>query len=68
MWRALRATLCEAIALAIHLKDVGVMGQPRGDEGLGPFIERQIAGDQRSPRSRRREITSNSNSAPVLNM
>ena len=44
----------EAIALAVHLEDADVVGQPveqcageaLGAEGLGPFIEGQIAGDQ----------------------
>src|SRR5690606_40499326 len=44
----------EAIALAVHLEDADVMGQPveqcageaLGAEGLGPFIEGQIAGNQ----------------------
>ena len=52
-----RAALREAIAFAIHLKDVDVVGQPveeragkpLGAEGLGPFVEGQIAGDQRGP-------------------
>lgn len=46
--------LREAIAFAVHLEDVVVMGQPveerggqpLGAEGLVPFIEGQIAGDQ----------------------
>lgn len=45
----------EAEALAVHLKDVDVVGQPveKGagqqlcSEGLGPFVERQVVGDER---------------------
>ena len=44
----------EAIAFAVHLEDADVMGQPVeeragqafGSERFGPFIERQVAGDQ----------------------
>ena len=50
-----RTTLREAIAFAVHLEDVDVVGQPveeragkpLGAESLGPFIEGQITGDQR---------------------
>jgi len=46
--------LRQAVALAVHLEYADVMGQAVeqcagqafGAEGLGPFIERQIAGDQ----------------------
>ncbi len=49
--------LSQAIALAIHLENVDVMGQPveerageaLGAEGFRPFIEGQVAGDQRGP-------------------
>lgn len=49
------SALGEAVAVAIHLKDVDVMGeaveqgagQAFRSEGLGPFIERQVAGNQR---------------------
>ena len=48
----------EAEALAIHLEDVDVVGQPVeqgageafGSEHRCPFIEGQIAGDQRAAR------------------
>ena len=48
-------TLREPVALAIHLEDVDVVGQaveqsagqPLRSEGLGPFVERQVAGDER---------------------
>ena len=47
----------EAIAVAIHLEDADVVGQAvkeraceaLGPEGFGPFVEGQIAGDQRGP-------------------
>ena len=47
--------LAESIAVAIHLEDVDVVGQPIeqcsgqtfGAEGFGPFVEGQFAGDQR---------------------
>ena len=47
--------MSKAIAFAVHLEDVDLVGQPVeeragqpfGAEGLGPFIEGQIAGDQR---------------------
>ena len=49
------AALAETVAVAIHLEDADVMGQPVeerpgqafGAEGLGPFLEGQVAGDQR---------------------
>jgi hypothetical protein len=49
-----RFTLPEAIAFAVHLKDVHVVDQPIeecagqafGSEGFRSFIEGQIAGDQ----------------------
>src|SRR6202166_3229971 len=45
--------LFEAIAVAVHFEDVDVVcqpieqraGQPLGPEHAGPFVERQIAGD-----------------------
>src|SRR4029077_18755345 len=45
--------LLEAIAVAVHFEDVDVVcqpieqraGQPLGPEHAGPFVERQIAGD-----------------------
>ena len=48
------AALVEPVALAIHLEDVDVVGEaveesagkPLGAEHLGPFVERQIGGDQ----------------------
>ena len=52
-WPLLLAVL-EPVALAVHLQDVNVVGepiqqgsgQPLGPERLGPFVERQVAGDQ----------------------
>lgn len=54
--------LREPVALAIHLEDVDVVGQAieqsagqsLGSEGLGPLVERQLAGDERgrSPRQK----------------
>ena len=46
--------LAEAIAVAVHLEDADVTcqpieqraGQALGTEGLGPFVEGQVAGDQ----------------------
>ena len=48
------AALGETIAVAVHLEDVDVVGdaieqragQTLGSQGFGPFVERQIAGDQ----------------------
>ena len=48
------AALVEPIAVAVHLEDVDVMGetveeragQAFGAEHLGPFVERQVGGDQ----------------------
>ena len=48
------AALVEPVALAIHLEDVDVVGEAieerageaLGAEHLGPFVERQIGGDQ----------------------
>ena len=48
------AALAEPVAVAVHLEDVDVVGQPveqrageaLGAEGLGPFVEGQVAGDQ----------------------
>src|SRR5262249_23145554 len=45
--------LFEAIAVAVHFEDVDVVGQPieqragqpLGPEHAGPFVERQVAGD-----------------------
>ena len=49
------AALFEAVAVAVHLQDVDMMGEPVeqsagqafGAEDLGPLLKRQIAGDQR---------------------
>jgi len=49
------AALAEAIAFAVHLENVDVVcqpvekgaGQALGAEGFGPFVEGQVAGDQR---------------------
>ena len=46
------ADCMEAVAVAVHLQDVDVMGdsveqstgEPFGAEHLGPFLERQVAG------------------------
>ncbi len=46
-----RAALCEPIAVAVHLEDVDMVGEPveqsagqaLGAKGLGPFFEGQIA-------------------------
>src|SRR5277367_4464340 len=56
--RALHPTLAllallEAIAVAVHFEDVDVVcqpieqraGQPLGPEDTGPFVERQVGGD-----------------------
>ena len=48
--------MAEAIAVAVHLENVDVVCQPVekgagrafGTEGFGPFVEGQVAGDQRS--------------------
>jgi len=48
------AALLEAVAVAVHLQDVDVVServeertrQAFGTEDLGPFVERQIAGQQ----------------------
>ena len=53
------AALAKAIAVAIHLEDADVVRQPveqragqaLGTEGICPFVEGQIAGDQGGPRS-----------------
>ncbi len=45
----------ESVAFPVHSQDVNVMrkpvkqssGQPLGSERLGPFVEGQVAGDQR---------------------
>ena len=47
--------MAEPIAIAVHLEDVDVVGEPVeesageafGAEGFGPFVKRQVAGDQR---------------------
>ena len=47
------AALAEAVAVAVHLEDIDVMGetveqcpgQALGAEGLGPFVEREVGGD-----------------------
>ena len=52
---SLLLTVLEAVAFPVHLEDVDVMGepvqqgacQPFGSERFGPFVERQVAGDQR---------------------
>jgi hypothetical protein len=57
--------LAEAIAVAVHLEDADVVcqpveqraGQTLGPEGLGPLVERQIAGDQRGATPKPRCIT-----------
>ena len=49
------ATLLEAVAVAVHLQDVDMVGKPIeqgaskafGSEDFGPFLEGQIAGHQR---------------------
>ena len=54
-WISLAAALLEAVAVAVHLQDVDVMGnaveQSAGEafraEDLGPFLEGQVAGHQR---------------------
>ena len=46
--------LIESVALTVHFQDVHIMCEPVqqcaceafGAEGLGPFFEREIAGDQ----------------------
>ncbi len=52
---ALSFALIEPVAFAVHLQDVHVMGEPVEEragqalraEGFRPFLERQVAGDQR---------------------
>ena len=54
-WGLFAATLLEAVAVAVHLQDVDVVGkpieqgagQPFRAEDFGPFLEGQIAGHQR---------------------
>ena len=49
------AALLEAVAVGVHLQDVDVVGEPvqqsagepLGAEDLGPFVEGQVAGDER---------------------
>ena len=73
-WGFSRAALGEPIAVAVHLEDGDVVGQPveqrageaLGAEGLGPFVERQVAGDQGGAALVALAISSNSSSAPVL--
>lgn len=58
------ARLYEAIAVAIHLEDVDVVGdaaqqsagQALGSQGLRPFVERKVAGDQGGTPVRRRML------------
>jgi hypothetical protein len=53
-WGSFATALFETIAVAIHLEDVHVMGEPVeqgagepfGAEDLGPFLEGQVRGDQ----------------------
>ena len=48
------AALAEAVAVAIHFQDMNMVGQAIqqcpgqafGTESFGPFVERQVAGDQ----------------------
>jgi hypothetical protein len=48
--------MSEPVAVAVHLQDMDVMreaveecaGQSLGAEHAGPFVERQVAGDQRA--------------------
>ena len=50
-------SLPEPVALAVHFQDVDVVGETvehgpgeaLGTEDLGPFIERQVAGDDDRP-------------------
>ena len=64
----------EAIAVAVQLEDVDVMGQPVeqrasqpfGAEDLGPFVEGQIRGHERRCLLVAREKISNSSSALVF--
>ena len=54
-WISFATALLEAVAVAVHFQDVDVVGepveqsagQPLGAEDLGPFLEWQVAGDQR---------------------
>ena len=54
-WVSFAAALLEPVTIAVHLQDVDVMsdaveqspGEAFGAEDLGPFLERQVAGDQR---------------------
>ena len=53
-WVSTLAALIEAVALAVHLEDVDVVGEAverrpgeaLGAEHLGPLVERQVGGDQ----------------------
>ena len=76
-----RAALGEPVAVAIHLEDGDMVGQPVeqrageafGAEGLGPFVEGQVAGDQGSaalvaladPRLRRRRCRTSTACAKI---
>ena len=52
--RAFVPALLQAIAVAVHLQDMNVVGEPveqgsseaLGAEDLGPLLEGQVAGDQ----------------------
>ena len=66
--------LFQPVAIAVHLQDVDMVGEPVeqcagepfGGEHAGPFIERQVAGDDgRTALIAFWLNTSNSNSAPV---
>ena len=54
-WISFATALLEPVTVAVHLQDVDVMGdaveqsagEAFGAEDLGPFLERQVAGDQR---------------------
>ena len=54
------AAMTEAVAVAVHLQDVDVMGeavQQRAGEALraehlGPLVEGEVGGDQDGPRAR----------------
>jgi len=54
---AFGAALGQAVGLAVHLEDMDVMGEPVQEragqaflaEGPGPFVERQVRGDDGGP-------------------
>ncbi len=58
-WRALALALLQAVALAIHLQDVDMVGEPAQQRARqafrsqhpGPLLEREITGHQLEPRS-----------------